>query len=175
MAAIASRWLRRKASQHLAWSGGFIQREMVLSEDQNRACGVPHASAVLPRLGSRQPSGKSIPESPSASVSFQPASGLWKLASSTRRACFHPDQTRRAIIQKSLYERTIAVIAEAPWSQPGNWLENYVVRRLASCAASADEHYHLHSRSACGCCCSRLSAGSYWSVPILSAGSACLN
>ena len=44
---------------------------------------IPHGSAVLPRLGSRQPSGKSIPESPSASVSFQPASGLWKLASST--------------------------------------------------------------------------------------------
>jgi hypothetical protein len=76
-------------------------------KDQNRACGVPHESAVLPTLGSRQPSGKSIPESPSASVSFQPTSGLWislqyirKPARcqratvsglTTRRACFHPD------------------------------------------------------------------------------------
>ena len=47
---------------------------------QNRACGVPHGSATFPRWGSQRPYGRSIPEHPSASVSFRPASGLWRSA-----------------------------------------------------------------------------------------------
>src|ERR1700730_15210507 len=47
-----------------------------LGKDQSRACGVPHGFAVRPRLGTRQPSGKSNLERPSASVSFQSASEL---------------------------------------------------------------------------------------------------
>src|SRR5215472_9507094 len=74
----ASAWPGQDLSAPASSNGRWFSRK-----DQNRACGVPHGSAVLPRLGSRQPSGKSIPESPSASVSFQPASGLWKSASST--------------------------------------------------------------------------------------------
>ncbi len=123
MAAIASRWLRRKASQRLAWSGPlgarFIQREMVLSERSKPSMrsspwirGAPQVgfSATIWKINSRM----------SFVVCFL-STCFWTLEISlqyirkparcqrttvsgvtTRRACFHPDQTRRAITQKSL-------------------------------------------------------------------------
>jgi hypothetical protein len=45
-----------------------------------------------------------------------------------------------------LYNPTM-VKAETPRSEPGSWHENYVVRRLASSAASGGEQRDLHSRS----------------------------
>jgi hypothetical protein len=48
----------------------ILQLAIILDE-YRRSMGDPQAGVI------------SIPESPSASVSFQPASGLWKLASST--------------------------------------------------------------------------------------------
>jgi hypothetical protein len=42
-----------------------------------------HGSAALPRWASQRPCGRSIPEPPSASVSFRPAFGFWKLDANT--------------------------------------------------------------------------------------------
>jgi len=87
IAAIASRWFRRKASQRLAGqdlsapvssNGRWFSRK-----GQSRAFGVPHVSAALPRWGFQRPYGRSIPEPPSVSVFFRPASGLCRSAAST--------------------------------------------------------------------------------------------
>src|SRR5258705_11148646 len=61
----------------------FIQREMVLSESSKPSMrSSPCIRGALPTWGSQRPCGRSIPEPPSASVSFQPAPGLWKLDAS---------------------------------------------------------------------------------------------
>src|SRR6266853_6666470 len=73
MAAIASRWFRRKASQRLAQSGSlgarFIQREMVLSESSKPSMRSSPWIRGAPQVG--------------FSTSIQPASGLWELGAST--------------------------------------------------------------------------------------------
>jgi hypothetical protein len=61
----------------------FIQREIVLSARSKPSMRSSRCIRGAPRWGSRQPSGRSTPERPSASVFFQPASGLWRSASNT--------------------------------------------------------------------------------------------
>ena len=124
MAALASRWLRRKVSQRLARSGSLSalsssNERWFSRKAQNRVCGVPHGSAALPRLGcSNDHPEDQFPQPSSASVSFRPALRILEInlqyirkparcqrvtvsGVTTMRAFFHPDQTRRVITQKA--------------------------------------------------------------------------
>src|ERR1700680_245708 len=123
IAAIASRWFRRKVSQRLARSGSFgvrfIQREMVLSERSKPSMrsspwirGAPQVgfSATIRKINSRTSFGVGLLPTCFRTLEINrqyirkpvrcqrtTVSGV-----TTRRACFHPDQARRAITQKSL-------------------------------------------------------------------------
>src|ERR1700694_1901857 len=126
IAAIASRWFRRKASQRLAGSGSlgarFIQREIVLSERSKPSMrsspwirGAPQVgfSATIWKINSRTCFGvRLLPTCVrTLEISLQyirkpvrcqrtTVSGV-----TTMRACFHPDQNRRTTTQKSLSSR----------------------------------------------------------------------
>src|ERR1700693_2021116 len=126
IAAIASRWFRRKASQRLAGSGSlgarFIQREIVLSERSKPSMrispcirGAPQVgfSATIWKINSRTCLGvRLLPTcARTLEISLQyirkpvrcqrtTVSGV-----TTRRASFHPDQNRRTTTQKSLSSR----------------------------------------------------------------------
>jgi hypothetical protein len=70
MAAIASLWFRRKASQRLAGSGSL--ERWFFHRDQNRASAARRGCAALPRLDSQKPLGRSTLELPSAWASAHP-------------------------------------------------------------------------------------------------------
>jgi len=126
MAAIASRWFRRKASQRLAGSGSlgarFIQREMVLSERskpsmRSSPCilGAPQVglSATIRKISSRISLGVGLlPTSlRTLEISFQYIRKPVRCQRATvsgvtmMRDSFQADQTRRAMTQKSLSKR----------------------------------------------------------------------
>jgi len=123
IAAMASLWLRRKASQRLAGSRfvetRFIQREMVLSETSKPSIrsspwirGAPQLgfSVTIWKMRSRTSFGVCLP--PMGFLVFEiilqyqrnPARCHRTTVSgvTTRSACFHPDQHRRMSSQKSL-------------------------------------------------------------------------
>src|SRR5215472_6530788 len=128
IAAIASLWLRKKASQRLAGSGfvgtRFIQREMVLSETSKPSIrsspwirGAPQLgfSATIWKISSRTsfdvgllPTGFRTLE---ITLQYQrnPARCHRTTVSgvTTRSACFQPDQHRRTSSQKSLSKELI--------------------------------------------------------------------
>jgi len=122
IAAIASRWLRRNASQRLAGSGSRgarrIQREMVRSETSKPSMrnspwmrGAPHVgfSAIIRKINSRTSFGVclrptcvltleiSLQYIRTSPVPPDQVSGVTMM-----RECFRADQTRRATTQKSL-------------------------------------------------------------------------
>jgi len=126
MAAIASRWFRRKASQRLAGSGSlgarFIQREMVLSERskpsmRSSPCilGAPQVglSATIRKISSRTSLGVDLlPTSlQTLEISLQYIRKPVRCQRTTvsgvtmMRDSFQADQTRRARTQKSLSKR----------------------------------------------------------------------
>src|SRR6266481_5013473 len=126
MAAIASRWFRRKTSSDLAQSGSlgarFIQREMVLSESSKPSMrrspwirGAPHVgfSTSIRKINSRTSFGVRFLPTCLRTLEIRrqyiqkPVRCQWTTVSGVtmRRDCFQADQTRRAITQKSLSKR----------------------------------------------------------------------
>src|SRR6516164_1986010 len=127
IAAMASRWLRRKVSQRLDGSGSlearFIQREMVLSETSKPSMrsspwmrGAPQLgfSAIIWKMRSRTSFGACL--LPMGFLVFEiilqyqlnPARCQRTTVSgvTTRSACFQPDQDRRTSSQKSLSDKS---------------------------------------------------------------------
>jgi hypothetical protein len=123
MAAIASRWFRRKASQRLPRSGSlgarFIQREMVLSERSKPSMrsspwirGAPHVefSTTMRKINSRTSFGVGLLPTCllTLEISRQYIRKPVRCQRTTvsgvtmRRDCFQAEQTRRAITQKNL-------------------------------------------------------------------------
>ena len=127
IAAMASRWLRRKVSQRLDGSGSlearFIQREMVLSETSKPSMrsspwirGAPQLgfSATIWNIRSR--TSFEVGLLPTGFLTFEitlqyqrnPARCHRTTVSgvTTRSACFQPDQHRRTTNQKSLSNKS---------------------------------------------------------------------
>ena len=123
MAAIASVWFRRKASQRWAGSGSlgarFIQREIVLSQRSKPSIrsspwmrGAPQAgfSTTIQKINSRTPFGVGFLPTRvlTLEISFQykrkPArcQRITVSGVTTIRACSHPDQNRRTATQNNL-------------------------------------------------------------------------
>ena len=106
IAAIASRRLRRNASQRLAGSG-FLGALSSNGRPFARKLQIPaeaarHGCAALPRLGYQRPSGRLDRELAGKSVSFQSVHWPWKPASNTGETrlcdngpCFRSDQYER--------------------------------------------------------------------------------
>src|SRR5580704_2835769 len=126
MAAIASRWFRRKTSQRLAQSGSlgarFIQREMVLSQRSKPSMrsspwirGAPQVgfSTTMRKINSRTSFGVGLLPTclRTLEISRQYIRKPVRCQRTTvsgvtmMRDCFQADQTRRATTQKSLSKR----------------------------------------------------------------------
>src|SRR5580692_1768213 len=161
MAAIASRWFRRKTSQRLARSGSFgarfIQREMVLSERSKPSMrsspwirGAPQVgfSAIIRKIKSRTSFGVGLLPTCFRTLEIirqyirKPVRCQRTTVSGVTmsRECFQSDQTRRATTQKSLSMRLRVGRGCRRFSVKSCWRKARFEKETSSPAKEADQH-----------------------------------
>lgn len=165
IAAMASRWFRRKASQCLAGSGSVgarrIQREIVRSETSKPSMRSSPWMSGAPQVGFSRTIRK-INSQTSLDVCLLPTRILTREISlqyelklvrchrttvsgvTMMRACFHPDQNRRTATQKSLAKRLRPGRGRRRFSTASCWRSTKFSKtrlpRLQNRRASAPNH-----------------------------------